>query len=135
MAINALSSVAPLPKLTALQAKQITDYTPVETTKKSINAAAYASPIYKFDPLAKLSIEIIRDTSNGSVINQIPSEQVIQRYRLGQQTAPGAASSNSQTSALSAANTAAAAGAAAAANGGSAGSGAASAGSSVSIKV
>ena len=134
MAINALSSVAPLPKLTALQAKQITDYTPVETTKKSINAAAYASPIYKFDPLAKLSIEIIRDTSNGSVINQIPSEQVIQRYRLGQQTAPGAASSNSQTSALSAANTAAAAGAAAA-NGGSAGSGAASAGSSVSIKV
>ena len=132
MDINALSSVAPLPKLTALQAKQITDYTPVETTKKSINAAACASPIYKFDPLAKLSIEIIRDTSTGSVINQIPSEQVIQRYRLGQQTAPGAAASNSQTSALSAANSAAAASAASA---GSAGSGAASSGSSLSIKV
>ena len=78
MAITATSSVSPLPQLTALQAKQVTDYTPVETTKKSINAAAYASPIFRFDPLAKLSIEIIRDTSTGGVINQIPSEHVVQ---------------------------------------------------------
>ena len=43
MAITALSSVQPLPQLTALQAKQITESTPVETTRKPNNVAAYAT--------------------------------------------------------------------------------------------
>ena len=134
MAITATSSIAQLPQLTALQAKQITDYTPVETIKKSINAAAYASPVYKFDPLAKLSIELIRDTSTGSVINQIPSQQVVQRYRLGQQAAANVLPTTSHSSAPSAASTAAAASSAAAVAT-SSGSGAAAVGSTISIKV
>ncbi len=139
MAITATSSVAPLPQLSALQAKQITDYTPVETTKKSISVAAYASPVYKFDPLAKLSIELIRDTSTGSVINQIPSQQVVQRYRLGQQAAGNAvpAGQNSTPGGTNAGVPVPAASGAVAAGGGaiSAGGGASAIGSSVSIKV
>lgn len=136
MAITATSSIAQLPQLTALQAKQITDYTPVETIKKSINAAAYASPVYKFDPLAKLSIELIRDTSTGSVINQIPSQQVVQKYRLGQMTAANAVPSAAQAAALSAANASVSSTAVAASAGATgSGSGASGVGSTVSITV
>ena len=137
MAITAPSSVAQLPQLTALQAKQITDYTPVETIKKSINAAAYASPVFKFDPLAKLSIELIRDTSTGSVINQIPSQQVVQKYRLGQMTAANAVPSPAQAAALTAANASVSSTTAAAASSGatSSGSGTSGVGSTVSITV
>ncbi len=140
MAITATSSVTPLPQLTALQAKQITEPPQVETAKKPTQVGAYASPVYKFDPLAKLSIELIRDTSTGSVVNQIPSEQVIQRYRLGLMTAPnsGANADSSKTSsehqaaaALGAIKAAPAAAPAIASRGGSA----AVAGASVSIRV
>ena len=135
MAITALSSVQPLPQLTALQAKQITESTPVETTRKPNNVAAYASPVYKFDPLAKLNIELIRDTSTGSVLNQIPPEQVVQRYRLGLATAGNAAhaSQNSALSANSGVTTVPAA--AAAATSASAVASGSSVGSSVSITV
>ncbi|MEI6558017.1 MAG: hypothetical protein WCO00_06390 [Rhodospirillaceae bacterium] len=135
MAITATSSVSPLPQLTALQAKQVSDYTPPATTAKSVSLPTYASPIYKFDPLAKLSIEVIRDTSTGSVISQIPPEQVVQRYRLGQITAATNGIS-AQTSALTAANAAAAGGAAGAGTGANGTSGAGGkTGSSVSITV
>ena len=41
----------------------------------------------EFDSLAKINIELIRDTSTGNVINQIPPQQVIEKYRLGLMTA------------------------------------------------
>ena len=110
MAISSVSSVPALPQLTALQARQITQSTTTATATPPANVAAYASPVYKFDPLAKLSIELIRNTTNGNVINQIPAQQVVERYRTGQLTAgnaaPAAATTN-QANAVGGAGTAA----------------------------
>ena len=137
MAISAASSVPALPQLTAVQARQITQPTPTVTATPPTNVAAYASPVYKFDPLAKLSIELIRNTTNGSVINQIPPQQVVDRYRTGQLTAGNAAPAANQTNAATAAAGNAATGgtttAAAAAIGAAAST--ASAGAAVSIRV
>ena len=138
MAITATSSVSPLPQLTALQAKQINDdSTQPAAAPKPVSLPGYASPIYKFDPLAKISIEVIRDTTTGSVINQIPPEQVVQKYRLGQLTA-ATNTLSAQTNALTSPNEAAA-NAAAKSNGGNkagaVGGGSAAVGATVSIKV
>ena len=80
------SNIPSLPKITPLQAKQMADYVQPSTDKPT-HPPIYASPVYKFDSLAKINIELIRDTSTGNVINQIPPQQVIEKYRLGLMTA------------------------------------------------
>jgi len=52
---------------------------------------AYLSPVYHFDPVAKLAILSYRDTTTGDVTTQIPSEKVVQQYRRTRGEAPGAA--------------------------------------------
>ena len=81
--INAIKS---LPQLTNVQAYQIANTPPVEPTKTP-SLPIYASPVYKFDSLAKINIELIRDPSTGSVLNQIPPQQIVEKYRLGMMNA------------------------------------------------
>ena len=100
MSTNAITSspggIAPLPQLTAAQTNLLTSATSTPTSSTSTGSdtslaklPGYASPIYRIDPLADISIELIRDPSTGSVINQIPAEQVVEKYRLGLMQPPG----------------------------------------------
>jgi hypothetical protein len=93
MAVTATSSAAPLPQYTAFQAKQINQASETPSAATAATAATavslptYATPIFKFDPLADISVEYLRDPSTGSVVSQIPPAQVVQKYRLGEMTA------------------------------------------------
>ena len=54
---------------------------PAEATKPADTAAPYFSPVYHFDPVAKLSILSFRDANSGAVTQQIPNERVVEQYR------------------------------------------------------
>ena len=54
---------------------------PPESTKPADTAAPYFSPVYHFDPVAKLSILSFRDPDSGAITQQIPNERVVEQYR------------------------------------------------------
>ena len=54
---------------------------PAEATKPADSAAPFFSPVYRFDPVAKLSILSFRDANSGAVVQQIPNEKVVEQYR------------------------------------------------------
>ncbi|MEI8395275.1 MAG: hypothetical protein WCF85_11100 [Rhodospirillaceae bacterium] len=51
------------------------------TPKADSAAAPYLSPVFQFDPVAKLTILSYRDPGNGQVTTQIPSERIVEQYR------------------------------------------------------
>ena len=63
---------------------------PVEDVKSTNTAAPFLSPVYRFDPVAKLSILSFRDSGSGDVIQQIPSEKVVEQYRRTRGESPDA---------------------------------------------
>ena len=54
---------------------------PAESTKSADSAAPFFSPVYRFDPVAKLSILSFRDANSGAIVQQIPNEKVVEQYR------------------------------------------------------
>lgn len=46
-----------------------------------VATAPYLSPVYRFDPVARLSVLAFRDSQSGDVHLQIPSEKVVELYR------------------------------------------------------
>ena len=54
---------------------------PAEPTKSADSAAPFFSPVYRFDPVAKLSILSFRDANSGAIVQQIPNEKVVEQYR------------------------------------------------------
>ncbi|MEI6557035.1 MAG: hypothetical protein WCO00_01410 [Rhodospirillaceae bacterium] len=61
-----------------------------DSTKSADSAAPFLSPVYRFDPVAKLSILSFRDSSTGDVTQQIPSEKVVAQYRRNRGENPDA---------------------------------------------
>ena len=54
---------------------------PAEVAKSADSAAPFFSPVYRFDPVAKLSILSFRDATTGAIVQQIPNEKVVEQYR------------------------------------------------------
>lgn len=54
---------------------------PVESAKSTDASVPFISPVYRFDPVARLSILAFRDTSTGTVTQQFPSVKVVEQYR------------------------------------------------------
>ncbi len=85
---------------------------PAEVAKSADSAAPFFSPVYRFDPVAKLSILSFRDANTGAVTQQIPNERIVEQYRRSGGETPGskpAASTSAvteKTSAPTAAETA-----------------------------
>lgn len=79
---------------------------PLDETKGSSSAAPYLSPVYHFDPVAKLAILSYRDPSSGDVTAQIPSEKVVEQYRRTRGDSPDATPTKSVTSAKASESTA-----------------------------
>lgn len=52
-----------------------------ETSRSASSAAPFFSPVYRFDPVAKLSILSFRDANSGAVVQQIPNAKVVEQYR------------------------------------------------------
>lgn len=63
---------------------------PLDETKGGSSAAPYLSPVYHFDPVAKLAILSYRDPNSGAVTTQIPSEKVVEQYRRTRGASPDA---------------------------------------------
>ena len=52
-----------------------------ETSRTASSAAPFFSPVYRFDPVAKLSILSFRDANSGAIVQQIPNAKVVEQYR------------------------------------------------------
>ena len=79
MDINTVASAAhsrpPLP-VVAGGASGSTD-----DSKSAMPVAPFLSPVYRFDPLARLSVLVFRDAATGDVTQQFPSKKVVEQYR------------------------------------------------------
>ena len=109
MTISAVSSIAPLPVVSPVDAKAMSSSASSAATASAGSGKAsrlpiYATPVYKFDPVANIPVELIRDPSTGTVLNQIPSEQVVQKYRLHQLPVPGTAQAKGAASGVAGAS-------------------------------
>lgn len=47
----------------------------------------FFNPLLRYDALAKVSIMVFRDPDTGAILNQIPSEQAVKKYRDQQKIA------------------------------------------------
>ena len=88
MAISATPTVTPLPQLSPVEARQFsyasTTQAAAATSPAPAKLPTYASPVYRFDSVANIPITIIRDPLTGAVTNQIPPEDIVEKYRRGQ---------------------------------------------------
>ncbi len=83
MTIGTVNSIAPLPTLSPVQARQNASLTSTKTQASPPTTLTYASPVFQFNSLANIPIEVFRDPTTGATTRQIPSEQVVKQYELG----------------------------------------------------
>ena len=79
MSVASVASISPISQFPPSASRQLTSL-PVPIVH-SPTPAVYATPIYKFDSQADIPVEFIRDPSTGTVLNQFPSAQVVEKYR------------------------------------------------------
>jgi hypothetical protein len=83
MSISAIPSSAALPPQ-AVEAKPSSAAGGSGAQASAPSPIAFQSPVYKIDYPSNIPVEIFRDKQTGAVSNQIPSEQVVKKYELGQ---------------------------------------------------
>ena len=94
MDVRTISGAAyPRPPTVAASAA---DTVPLDESKGAGQTVPYLSPVYRFDPVAQLSILSFRDTTSGAVTTQIPSEKVVEQYRRNHGESPDALKSRAK---------------------------------------
>ena len=84
MTVTSTASLAPVPSLSPVMARQLAETPASQPQPSPPKTLTYASPVYQFDNLANISIEIFRDPTTGATTNQLPPADVVKKYELGQ---------------------------------------------------